>query len=232
MPKGKKIKVLTHRPRYIETATVPKLGEGTSFTAEAEQLAPTIPGEDLPKLLKVPVAGPAETPKHDAETKEKAAKELEPELPKILSPLAEAELSKVAKAPARTPKRRRMSSVLDAVMETTRALTPAPTKKVAETVMARAETKVGPSVPPRQSLVQLSREMNKILQILAWLWRRRMRLKKLDLLFPKHRPKILILLFDMLREKSYLKKKAWKPNTTPGTEILKGGLSVQWHGRR
>ena len=43
-----------------------------------------------------------------------------------------------------------------------------------------------------------------------------MRQKKLDLLFPKHRPKILTLLFDMLREKSYLKKKLQKPNTIPG----------------
>jgi hypothetical protein len=38
--KGKKIKVLTHRPRYIETTTVPKFGEGTSSTVEAEQAAP------------------------------------------------------------------------------------------------------------------------------------------------------------------------------------------------
>jgi hypothetical protein len=39
VPKGKKIKVLTHWPRYIETATLPKLGEGTSSTTEAEQPA-------------------------------------------------------------------------------------------------------------------------------------------------------------------------------------------------
>jgi hypothetical protein len=64
-----------------------------------------------------------------------------------LSPLAEAELPKVAKAPATTPKRRRMASVLDAVIETTRALTPAPTKKVAEAATARAKTKAGPLVP-------------------------------------------------------------------------------------
>jgi hypothetical protein len=31
-PKGKKIKVLTHWPRYIEMTTVPKLGEGTTST--------------------------------------------------------------------------------------------------------------------------------------------------------------------------------------------------------
>jgi hypothetical protein len=40
MPKGKKIKVLTHRPRYIETSRVSKLGEGTYSTAEPEYPAP------------------------------------------------------------------------------------------------------------------------------------------------------------------------------------------------
>jgi hypothetical protein len=60
---------------------------------------------------------------------------------------SEPELPKVAKTPAITPKRRRMASVLDAVMETTRALTPAPARKVAEAVVARAETEVEPSAP-------------------------------------------------------------------------------------
>jgi hypothetical protein len=142
VPKGKKIKVLTQRPRYIETATVPKLGEGTSSTAEAEQTARAAFREELTVLPKVPAAEPVETPKHGAKAKEKVAKEPELEkaiiLPEILSPPAEAELPKVAKAPATTPKRRRMTSVLDAVMESTRALTPAPTKKVAEAVTACA----------------------------------------------------------------------------------------------
>jgi hypothetical protein len=131
VPKGKKIKVLTHRPRYIETATVPKLGEGTSSTAEAGQI----------ELPKVPIA-------ELAKAKEEAAKkpELEKVLPEILSPPAEAELPKVAKAPATTPKRRRMASVLDAVMESTKTLTPTPMKKVVETVKARAETEARPSV--------------------------------------------------------------------------------------
>jgi hypothetical protein len=148
VPKGKTIKVLTHRPRYIKTAIVPKLGEGTSFPdAEAGQPAPTIPGEDLTKLPNVPEASPVKTLEHDAEAKEKAVKEPEPKLPKILSPPAEAELSKVAKAPATTPMRRRMASVQDAVMETTRALTPAPMKKIAETATTRAETEAGTPVP-------------------------------------------------------------------------------------
>jgi hypothetical protein len=65
----------------------------------------------------------------------------------ILSPPVEAELPKVQKAPAATPNRRRMASVLDAVMETTKALTPAPTKKVAEAVKVQTEAEAGPSVP-------------------------------------------------------------------------------------
>jgi hypothetical protein len=40
VPKGKKIKVLTHRPRYIETVVVPEFGEGTSSTTEEERDAP------------------------------------------------------------------------------------------------------------------------------------------------------------------------------------------------
>jgi hypothetical protein len=136
VPKGKKIKVLTHRPRYIETAVVPEFGEGTSSASEAEQAAPAVWSiEGSTVVPKVPIVG-------SAEAKDDAAKELELEktiaLLEILSPSVETELSKVTKAPATTPKRRRMASVLDAVMETTKALTPAPAKKAAE---------AGPLVP-------------------------------------------------------------------------------------
>jgi hypothetical protein len=68
-------------------------------------------------------------------------------MPELVSPPAEAELPKVQKAPATTPKRRRMASVLDAVMETTKALSPAPIKKIAEVVKVQAEAEAGPSVP-------------------------------------------------------------------------------------
>jgi hypothetical protein len=66
-------------------------------------------------------------------------------LPK--SPPVEAELPKVTKAPATTPKRRTMANMLDTVMETTKALTPAPVKKVVEAAAAQAEAKARPSVP-------------------------------------------------------------------------------------
>jgi hypothetical protein len=92
----------------------------------------------------VPTVGPVEA-------KDDAARE--PELEKtvmileIRSPPLGAELPKVPKAPAATPKRRRMASVLDAVMETTKALTSAPTKKVAEAITVQAEVEAGPLVP-------------------------------------------------------------------------------------
>jgi hypothetical protein len=56
-------------------------------------------------------------------------------------------LPKVSKAPAITPKRRRMASVLDAVLESTRASTPAPAKETAEATTARVEPEAEPSVP-------------------------------------------------------------------------------------
>jgi hypothetical protein len=113
---------------------VPEFGEGTSSAAEAEQAAPAIQSAEGSTIVpKVPIVG-------SAETKDGAAKEPELEktvmLPEILSPPVEAELPKVTKAPATTPKRRRMANVLDAVMETTKTLTPAPAKKVAEATTA------------------------------------------------------------------------------------------------
>jgi hypothetical protein len=202
VPKGKKIKVLTHRPWYIETATVPKFGEETSSAVEAEQAAPIArSAEESTIVPKVPIVEPVEA-------EDGAAKK-----PEILSPPVEAELPKVAKAPATTPKRRRMASVLDAIMET-RALTPAPVKKVAEAGMAHTETEAGPSVPaetkpvvteerPEQESPDIGIAMEKEVA------------EEAKSPAPEACPKILILLFDMLREKGYLKKRLQKPNTMP-----------------
>jgi hypothetical protein len=134
MLRGKKIKVLTHWPQYIEMDVVPEFGEGTSSAAEAKQAALVArSAEGSIVVWKVPIVG-------SAEAKDDAAREPELEktvmLPKILSPPAEAELPKVTRAPATTPKRRRMESVLDVVVETTRALTHAPVKKVPEAATA------------------------------------------------------------------------------------------------
>jgi hypothetical protein len=61
VPKGKKIKVLTHRPRYIDTTTVPKFGEETSSTAEAEPAAPDARiAEESTVVPKVSIVEPVE----------------------------------------------------------------------------------------------------------------------------------------------------------------------------
>jgi hypothetical protein len=149
VPKGKKMKVLTHLPRYIETTVVP--GEGTSSNAEGEHAAPaTRSAEGFTVVPKVTTAGLTEAKDESAEEPQV---ERTMKMPEILSPPAEAELPKVQKAPAATPKRRRMASVLDAVMETTKALTPAPTKKAAEAIKVQAEAKAGSSVPIEMKVV-------------------------------------------------------------------------------
>jgi hypothetical protein len=160
-PKGKKIKVLTHRPRYIETTRVSKLAEGTSSTAEPGYLALVgSKGESakVPKVMGQEKAKSGGALKRPAEAKEKMVQVLELEeptgLPKILSLLPKPELSKVSKVPTITPKRRRMASVLDAVLESTRAPTPASAKEAAEAATARVEVEAGPSVPIEKEPVE------------------------------------------------------------------------------
>jgi hypothetical protein len=63
----------------------------------------------------------------------------------ILSPPIEADLPEMQKIPATTPKRR-MASVLDVVIETTKALSPAP-NKIVEAMKVQAEAEAGPLVP-------------------------------------------------------------------------------------
>jgi hypothetical protein len=131
VPKSKKVKVLTHRPRYIEPVVVPKLGVGSSSATEAIETIPIAQSiEEATVMPKVPIAEPVEA-KVDKAEKSKAEKIMQE--PKNLSPPTEATLPKVQKASTATPKRRRMANVLDAVLETMKVLSPAATKKVAET---------------------------------------------------------------------------------------------------
>jgi hypothetical protein len=145
MPKGKKMKVLIHRPRYIEPAIVPEFGEVTSSTVEAKQAAPIVQSAEGPIVVpKVPTVGPGEA-KDDKAEEPQVEKTIK--MPEILSPPAEAKLPMVQKALAATPKRRRMASMLDAVLETTKALSPGPIKKTAEAAKVQAEVEAGPSAP-------------------------------------------------------------------------------------
>jgi hypothetical protein len=68
VPKGKKVKVLTHRPRYLEPVVVPEFGEGASSTAEARQAALIVQSVEVPTVvLKVPIVGAAEAKNDKAE---------------------------------------------------------------------------------------------------------------------------------------------------------------------
>jgi hypothetical protein len=74
-------------------------------------------------------------------------------------------LPKIQRTTLITPKRRRMASVLDAVMESTKVLTHASTevpsmgekdtKETAKAVITRVEAEVGPSVPAETGLAEL-----------------------------------------------------------------------------
>jgi hypothetical protein len=123
-PKSKKLKVLTHRPHYIEPAVVPEFGGETSSAAKPkEPIPPTQKVEDPAIMSKVPLAELAEskTDKDKAEEpKIEGTKMLE-----ILSPSAEVTVPKAQKSFAATPKRRRMANVLD-VLETVKALSSTP----------------------------------------------------------------------------------------------------------
>jgi hypothetical protein len=133
--------------------TVPKLAEGTSFTAEPGCLAPAgSKGEsaEVPEIIGKEKIESTGAPRHSAEATEKTTEVPElgesAGLQKILSLPPEPELSKVPRAPAITPKRRRMASVLDAVLESTRASTPAPVKETVEAAAAHAKVEARPSV--------------------------------------------------------------------------------------
>jgi hypothetical protein len=89
------------------------------------------------------------------------------EQPKTFS-LSEAELPKFQKTTLITPRRRRMASVLDVVMESTKVLTPASTevpsmgekntKETAKAVITRVEAEAGPSVPTETGPAKLVEE--------------------------------------------------------------------------
>jgi hypothetical protein len=93
VPKRKKVKVLTHRPRYIEPAVVPEFGAGSSSSAEATQTALIAQSiEKATVVPNVPIAEPIEAKVDKAE--EPKVKEII-KVPEILSPSIETKLSKV-----------------------------------------------------------------------------------------------------------------------------------------
>jgi hypothetical protein len=187
-PERKKIKVLTHRPRYIEPATVPKYVGETSSATEAKELT-LLPNIEEP--TKVPATEKIEEPRAE-ETKAS----------EILSPSAKAEASKSQKGPAMTSKRKRMVNVLD-VLETIKSSSTTPKKIVgtsevhteafdAEASKHQSETEAGPSEPTKVKSLE-AEETEIAEQILA---------EETGTTAPKHPLKPSIIFYGMLQGKS------------------------------
>jgi hypothetical protein len=161
-PKKKKVKVLTHRPRFIEPATVPEFGGETSTATEAKGPALTQKNEEPAASPKAPLARLSE-PKVDN------VKETEVERTKIsevTSPSTEVTVPKAQKDLTVTPKRKRMVHVLDVLEEIkTTSFTPRKTAEVsktrietkqagAEAAKSHAESEAGPSEPARKKSLE------------------------------------------------------------------------------
>jgi hypothetical protein len=103
--KPKRAKVLTHRPKPIGTAEVPELIESVEAAPSATEPAPAMSIEASVDPIKEP------------ESKKIA------EQPKVLSPPAVTGLPKLSTTTTATPRKRRMASILDVVLESMKAPT-------------------------------------------------------------------------------------------------------------
>jgi hypothetical protein len=130
-PKGKKMKVLTHQPHYIEPAVIPEFGEGAYSAAKTKEIVPPMQRTEEPTIMpKLPSVEVVET-KADKDKAEGSKIEEITKILEILSPSSEVTVLKAQKGSAATPKRRRVANVLDVVLETAKTLSPAPSRKIA-----------------------------------------------------------------------------------------------------
>jgi hypothetical protein len=153
------VKVLTHRPCFIEPTIVPEFVGEISSATEAKE--PT-PAQKIEELTATPKAEKIEEPRAEGtKTSE------------ILSSSAEVEVPKTQKGPAMTPKRKRMLNVLD-VLETIKSSSSTP-RKIAEAQKAQIETtaseaeatkhqaeiEAGPSEPAKEKSLETGGETTK-----------------------------------------------------------------------
>jgi hypothetical protein len=211
-PKRRRVKVLTHRPRYIEPATVPEFADETPSATESKD-STLLP--EIKELAEMPETEKMEEPRAE-----------EAKSSEVSGPSAKVETGKIHMGPTVTPKRKRMVNVLD-VLETIKSSSITP-KKTLETSgvsieafvaeaskqQPEAEAEAGPSEPTKDNLwkpkTKLQRQLWKPKKCQNQLW-----LKKLTLLPPKHLPPYAITLCDMLRGRNYLKKRFMKLITMP-----------------
>jgi hypothetical protein len=152
VPKGKKLKVLTHRSRYIELATIPEFGEGTSSVVKTKETIPPVQRTEEPaRMLKVPTVKVVETKVDKAE---KPETEEITKMPEVLSPPVKATVPKVQMGSVVTPKRRRMVNVLD--VEASKVQTEADTKQIeVKAAVIEAGTGDGPSEPAEKKSAEI-----------------------------------------------------------------------------
>jgi hypothetical protein len=162
VPKRKKVKVLTHRPRYIEPTIVPEFGGETSSATEAKELALT---QRIEEPVAMPKASSAELAKPKADNIEETGVE-GTKILEVLSPSAEVTVPKAQKGLTTTPKRKRMAIVLD-VLETIKTSSSTLGKTVeasrthtdtrlteAKATKSQDNTEVGPSMPAKEKSLE------------------------------------------------------------------------------
>jgi hypothetical protein len=158
-PKRKKIKVLTHRPCFIEPAIVPKFGGETSSATKAEEPMVTRKTEE-----------PAAMPKSD-KTEEIGVEKTK--ILEVLTPSAEVSMPKAQKDLTTTPKIKRMVNVLD-VLETMKTSSSTPKKSAetpktlieaklsgAEAAKSQAEAEAEPSEPAKEKSLEVEKGTQK-----------------------------------------------------------------------
>jgi hypothetical protein len=151
-PKRKKMKVLTHRPRYIEPATVLEFVGETSSATEAKELT-----------LLSNIEGPAKMPAMEKIEEPRAE---ETKTSEILSPSARIEVP--MPKPMTTPKRKRMVNMLD-VLETIKSSSSTSkiaaevpkTQTEAEAAKNQAETEIGLSESTKREFLEIEKETDK-----------------------------------------------------------------------
>jgi hypothetical protein len=99
-PKRKRVKVLTHRPRYIEPATVPEFAGETSSATEAKEPTPL---PEIKELAELPVTEKMEEPRiEEAKTSAEGVK-----ISEILSPSGEIEVAEIKKGANSDPEKKK-----------------------------------------------------------------------------------------------------------------------------
>jgi hypothetical protein len=139
-PKRKKVKVLTHRPRYIKPAIVPDFGGETSSATEARE----------PTHLRN-IEEPAAMPEMEKIEEPRAE---ETRTSEVLSPSARVEVSmpKAQKDLTTTPKRKRMVNVLD-VLEKIKSSSSTPKRAAEASKTQLRRPKLGLQGPPQEGIL-------------------------------------------------------------------------------